>query len=289
MASTLRPLENLSTWRRISLHTWDRPGDPTVYGTLEINVERALAYLERVRADAGVHATMTHLVAKALALAIRAYPESNSIIARGRIYTRDTVDIFVQVASHGGEELSGTKVERVDEKSVVAIAQETTEGVRRIREGRDRNVDRTKRLVAAVPNLFLGPLLRLIEFLIYDVGLDLSRFGVVRDGFGSAMVSNVGMFGLAFGLAPLVPMSRVPIVVLVGEVQRRPWVEGDRIVARPVAILGCTFDHRLLDGARAGKMAALLRRIVEDPEAYLGTGVGTEQAAGPAIGAPLRV
>jgi pyruvate dehydrogenase E2 component (dihydrolipoamide acetyltransferase) len=287
MASTLRPLENLSSWRRISLHTWGRPADPTVYGTLEINVERALAYLERVRAEAGVHATMTHLVAKALALAIRAHPESNAIIARGRIYARDTVDIFVQVASHGGEELSGTKVERVDEKSIVAIAHEVTTGAARIREGRDRNVDRTKRLVAAVPDVLLGPLLRLVEFLTYDVGLDLSRFGVVRDGFGSAMVSNVGMFGLAFGLAPLVPMSRVPIVVLVGEVQRRPWVEGDRVAARPVAILGCTFDHRLLDGARAGKMASLLRRIVEDPEAYMG--IGAERTAGPGLAASSGV
>jgi pyruvate dehydrogenase E2 component (dihydrolipoamide acetyltransferase) len=77
------------------------------------------------------------------------------------------------------------------------------------------------------------------------------------------------MFGLSFGLAPLVPLSRVPIIVLVGEVQNRAWVEGDRVTARPILILGCTFDHRLIDGAQGGKMAALLRSVVEDPEHYL--------------------
>jgi pyruvate dehydrogenase E2 component (dihydrolipoamide acetyltransferase) len=269
MPSTFRPLKTLSSWRRIALHAWGNPGDPTVYATLEIDVTRALPYLQRVRTEQGQHATMTHLVAKALALAIRSYPRSNGIIARQRIYLRDTVDIFIQVASQGGEELSGTKVERADEKTIAEIAHEVNERAARIRAGRDRDIEQTKRLVNTMPNFLLGRALRLIEWLTYDVGLDLSRFGVVRDGFGSAMVSNVGMFGLSFGLAPLVPLSRVPIIVLVGEVQNRAWVEDDRVTARPILILGCTFDHRLIDGAQGGKMAALLRSVVEDPERYL--------------------
>jgi hypothetical protein len=129
-----------------------------------------------------------------------------------------------------------------------------------------------------MPTALLGPFLRLIEFLTYDVGLDLSRFGVVRDGFGSAMVSNVGMFGIEFALAPLIPLTRVPIVVLVGQVRKRPCVEDDRVVVRPVLLLGCTFDHRLIDGAQGAKMAALLRRIVEDPERYLDAGALGEAA-----------
>jgi pyruvate dehydrogenase E2 component (dihydrolipoamide acetyltransferase) len=276
MPSTFRRLKTLSTWRRISLHAWKGPGDPTVYGMLEINVERALPYLQRVRSEQGAHATMTHLVAKALALAIRSHPKANGMIARRRIYLRDTVDIFVQVASEGGEELSGAKVERADEKAVAEIAREVTDRAAKIRAGRDRDIERTKQVVTMLPGFLLGKFLRLIEFLTYDLGLDLSRFGVVRDGFGSAMVSNVGMFGLAFGLAPLVPLSRVPIVVLVGEVQQRPWVEGDRVVVRPVVVLGCTFDHRLIDGVQGARMAALLRSIVEDPEGHLEAAWGSE-------------
>ncbi len=270
MPSTLTRLEDLSTWRRISLNAWGRPADPTVYGSIEINVARALAYLARVRATTGAHVTMTHLVAKALALAIRAFPQSNGIISRRRIYLRDTVDIFVQVVSQGGEELGGMKVERVDERSLADIAREVSETADRIRQGRDHKVERTKHVVTRLPAALVRPFLRLIEFLTYDVGVDLSRFGVVRDGFGSAMVTNVAMFGLAFGLAPLVPITRVPIVVLIGEVQKRPWVDGDQLVVAPVVLLGCTFDHRLIDGAHSGKMAALLRQVVEDPERYLG-------------------
>jgi pyruvate dehydrogenase E2 component (dihydrolipoamide acetyltransferase) len=87
------------------------------------------------------------------------------------------------------------------------------------------------------------------------------------------MVSNIGNFegfGMSFALAPLVPMSRCPIVVLIGEVQKKPVVEGDRIVARSVVTLGCTFDHRMIDGAQGTAIAAVLRRVVEDPEKELG-------------------
>ena len=112
----------------------------------------------------------------------------------------------------------------------------------------------------------LGPFLRLISYLIYDLDLDLSRFGVVKDEFGSAMVSNVGTFGLVHACAPLVPFSRTPLVVLVGEVQDKPVAEGGRVVVRPVMTLGVTFDHRFMDGSQGGAMAQLFRKYLEDPE-----------------------
>src|SRR5205823_2039441 len=98
---------------------------------------------------------------------------------------------------------------------------------------------------------------RIMRYLVYDLDLDLSRFGVVKDEFGSAMVTNVGTFGLAHAYAPLVPFSRTPLVVLVGEVQERAVVEDGRVVARPIMTLGVTFDHRFMDGFQGGRMVQL--------------------------------
>src|SRR5262249_48888675 len=161
------------------------------------------------------------------------------------------------------------KIARVDEKSLAAIAGELTERAERVRSHADAGVERTKSMVQRLPNTLLGWTVRALEFLIYDLEVDLSRFGLERDQFGSALVSNIGNFegfGMSFALAPLVPISRVPIVVLIGEVQRKPVVEGERIVPRSIVTLGCTFDHRMIDGAQGTSMAAMLRRVVEDPE-----------------------
>ena len=231
-------------------------------------MQNALAYLDRARAETGVRVTVTHLVARGVALAIRRYPHLNGIVARGRIFLRDTVDIFMQVAIDDGADLSGIKINRVDEKSAVEVAREMDTRVERLRQRRDRQVERTKSMLDRIPLPLLGPMMRTISYLIYDLDLDLTRLGVVKDEFGSAMITNVGTFGLAQAHAPLVPFSRTPLVVLVGEVQDKAVVEAGRVVARPVMTLGVTFDHRFMDGSQGGAMAKLFREYLDDPARF---------------------
>ena len=269
MALPFKPVEKLSNWRRIALHTWPAPRDPTVYSTLQIDMTQGLRFLERVRAESGTHVTVTHLVAKAIGNALGRYPETNAII-RGRwIYQRESVDVFVQVSTDDGEDLSGTKVTRVDEKSLVEVARELQQRAERIRAHRDPELETTKRMLDGLPHWLLGWMLKLTEFATHGLGLNLSRFGIKPDPFGTAMVSNVGTFGIDWALAPLVPFSRCPIVLLVGTVQPRPLVVAGEVVARPVLIVGTTFDHRLLDGAQAGRLAKVVTEILSDPEKYL--------------------
>jgi pyruvate dehydrogenase E2 component (dihydrolipoamide acetyltransferase) len=132
-----------------------------------------------------------------------------------------------------------------------------------------------------MPVPLLGPLMRTISYLIYDRDLNLSRFGVVKDEFGSAMVTNVGMFGLTHAFAPLVPFSRTPLVVLVGEVQERAVAEAGRLVVRPMMNLGVTFDHRFMDGYQGGAMAQLFRAYLEDPVRFEEPGTAEVATATP--------
>jgi pyruvate dehydrogenase E2 component (dihydrolipoamide acetyltransferase) len=290
MPRTFRPLDKTSSWRRLAPHVWSRPQDPTVYGVMELVVDRALPYLEALSEHTGTKVRLTHLVTKALGLAIAQNPAANGIISRGQVQVRTSVDIFVQVATEGGRDLSGSKIRDIDQKSLVDIAREIAERAERVRQHKDAGVERTKGMVQSLPSAVLGRVVRFLEVLIYDLQLDLSRFGIEPDQFGSAMVSNIGNFegfGMSFALAPLVPISRVPIVVLIGEVQRKPVVEDDQVVVRPVVTLGCTFDHRMNDGAQGAAMAAILRRVVEDPEQELGAILGSDVADLAAIGSSV--
>ncbi len=63
----LRPKKSLSTFRRIALGSWKTVGDPSVYGSITIRAEKALAYLEEFRKVTGLRLTLTHLTGKALA------------------------------------------------------------------------------------------------------------------------------------------------------------------------------------------------------------------------------
>lgn len=251
--------------------TWRDPDDPTVYGVLEVDVTRALAYIAALREATGVHATLTHVVGKAAAVAIRERPEVNGIVRRGRhVYLRDSIDVFFQVAFEGGEDLSGAKIANADRKSVVEIANELAAKAEAVREHRDREILKTQNLLRMLPDWLRGRALGLTSWLTYDVGLDLRAVGIPFDAFGSVMVTNVGSFGLPLGLAPLVPFSHTPALLTLGAVQERPWVVGGAVVPRPVLAIGATFDHRVLDGFQAGKLTARFVEILDDPASILG-------------------
>jgi hypothetical protein len=180
------------------------------------------------------------------------------------------VDVYCQVATDGGNDLSGVKVRNAELKAISEVAAELEDSVRRVQERRDAGSERTKQTVLGVPSRLLGPLLRVVEYLTYERLFDLSRLGIAFDQFGSAMVSNVGSFGIANGLAPLVPATRVPVVLLLGEVADRPVARDGRVDVAPCMTIGCTFDHRVIDGYQAGKMARVVRHCLENPFVELG-------------------
>lgn len=279
--ATFKRAHKISRWRRLALHLWREPRDPTVYGNLEINMSRALEYLEKLNSGSGrTKVTVTHLVIKAIAKAVAEFPDANAIIAGKRIFCRDSVDVYCQVATGGGNDLSGLKIADADRKSAQEIAEELCRRVDGVHAGTDPGSERTKRAVDHIPRIVLGPLLRVIDFLTYTLLLDLSRLGVAFDQFGSAMVSNVGSFGIGHGLAPLVPASHVPIVLLVGEIVERPVVVDGQIAIAPCMTIGATFDHRLIDGFQAGKMAATVKRSLADPFVAFGLATLSSSADG---------
>lgn len=267
-------LKNPSSWRRLSIATWRAPNDPTVYGQVEFDATNALAFLEKINETSPIKITMTHLVAKVIAQTLHRFPDLNGIIRWRRVYLRDTVDLFLQVAIKETDEterpdLSGVKIEACERKNLAQIAEELKTKSRQIREKKDPQFKATLSLMNKIPALVLSWTIRLISFVIHDLGWNLSRLGLPSDPFGSAMITSVGMLDLPSGFAPLVPMSRVPLIVCVGQVVEKPWIVDGTVVARPVLDLSVTFDHRFMDGLIASRMAKYIRDILANPQEHL--------------------
>jgi pyruvate dehydrogenase E2 component (dihydrolipoamide acetyltransferase) len=262
----LTRLRDVSSWRRIAMASWGRANDPTVYGTLRLDAGTALEYLARLREATGVHATMTHLVGRAVALALRAYPQINGRIVGRRFYVRDTVDLFFQVAmDDGGRELSGAKVDRADAKDVHEIARELIERAQNIRAARDPQFESTRRTVSRLPQLLLGPTVRFFSWLSNDHGIGIDALQLPPDQFGSVMITSLGMFGVDVGYAPIFPLANTPLLVLVGEVKDEPVAQGGQVVIRPMINLNVSFDHRFIDGVGASRLARSVRAYFAAP------------------------
>ena len=266
----LEPPLKISPWRKVAIGTWRSAGDPSVYGIIDADVTAALAYIDRLAKQTGERITLTHFIGRAIAEVCARHPEINCILRFGRLYPRSQVDIFFHVATESrGADLSGTTVRSADKKSVGEIAREMKDKVHDIRHKGDPGFKRMKGVMRLVPGFLAWPFVNVTGFILYTLNLWSPLMGMPRDPFGSAMVTNIGSLGLQTGLVPLVPYSRIPLLIAVGAVTDQPVIRNGGIEIRPVSRLGVTFDHRLIDGVHAGHMIKTFNRILHDPEKEL--------------------
>jgi pyruvate dehydrogenase E2 component (dihydrolipoamide acetyltransferase) len=75
-------------------------------------------------------------------------------------------------------------------------------------------------------------------------------------------VSNTGSYGSEAGTPLLNPGNAVTVAI--GVIQHRALVVAGEVVARPACTLSLTFDHRVLDGAAAGRALTDLVALLQD-------------------------
>ncbi|HVY60623.1 MAG TPA: 2-oxo acid dehydrogenase subunit E2 [Planctomycetota bacterium] len=267
---------DISPFRKIAIGTWQTAYDPSIYGSMRIRMDRALKYIEDFRAATGKRITVTHLVTKALAEALRRCPDANGIIRWNRIYLRKTIDISVLVVlkdedgGTGKVDLSAVKIEDADRLSLLEMAERFEKHVEKVRARKDPALEKTRQSMGMIPFLVINAFLKLLSFLLYTLNLDLRWAGLPKDPFGSAIVTNIGSLGLDLGYVPLVPYGRCPILACPGVIRDEPVVEGGKIVPGKLMDISATFDHRLIDGAHAASLAKTLREFFDDPERCFG-------------------
>ncbi|HET7734509.1 MAG TPA: 2-oxo acid dehydrogenase subunit E2 [Nocardioidaceae bacterium] len=260
----------LTGWRKLAGAAWRAPADPQFYGDLEIDAGALLEYQRELRDAGHAHVTITHLVGRGVARALRETPGMSVRIARGRQYPRESVDVFFIVSTDDGDNLTGVKVVDADKKDVLTLASEVRDSVAVVREGNDEAFGKVRRMLDLLPPRVLRPALNLGSWLTSDLDLDLPRLGMRRESFGGAMITSVGMWGVTRAYSPLASYYRVPVLVLVGAVTQRPVAVAGQVLVRPMLTLTATFDHRYVDGAHAARFAQAVGEYLRDPSKHEG-------------------
>jgi len=79
---------------------------------------------------------------------------------------------------------------------------------------------------------------------------------------GTFTITNPGVFGAVYGL-PLINQPQVAILG-VGAIEKRAVVIDDAIAIRPTCHLSLGYDHRLIDGADAGRFLSYIKERLEN-------------------------
>ncbi|HVO30953.1 MAG TPA: 2-oxo acid dehydrogenase subunit E2 [bacterium] len=270
--------DDVSSFRKIAIGTWANAYDPSVYGTIQLRMDKAMAYLAEFRAKTGRRLTVSHMIARAAAAVFEATPEANAVLRKNRVYLRKRIGIFFQVAmtdeiGNGADgnqnlskaDLSGATLYDVEKMSLLQICDEFERKVDLVRKRQDPALEKTRSTFHLIPYRFLNLFLKTLSFFSYELNLDLRWAGIPSDPFGSIMITNIGSLGLDIAYVPLVPYSHVPILIATGAVKEQAIVENGKIVVGKVMNANATFDHRLIDGFHASMMTKVMREWMENP------------------------
>lgn len=108
-----------------------------------------------------------------------------------------------------------------------------------------------------------------IEYAIADYASKAREGGLMPDDLkgGTFSISNGGVFGSLLST----PILNPPQSAILGmhRIEKRPVVEGDAIVARPMMYLALSYDHRLIDGREAVLFLTAVKESLEFPGAML--------------------
>ncbi|KIP53294.1 dihydrolipoamide acetyltransferase family protein [Leucobacter komagatae] len=123
-----------------------------------------------------------------------------------------------------------------------------------------------------VPNIRDAHQLSLVE-LAEAIGTLTQR---ARDGLtqpaemqqGTITLTNVGVFGVDFGLPILNPGETA--IVAMGSIKEKPWVVKGKVKPRMVTTVGGSFDHRVIDGDVISRFVSDIAAALERPELLIG-------------------
>jgi pyruvate dehydrogenase E2 component (dihydrolipoamide acetyltransferase) len=209
-----------------------------VTSAIEVDMSKVSAIRAKLKKEYqqsyGVNPTYLIFVARAAAETLREYPWINGEIRGDQIVTRSYVNLGFAVELADGKGLIVPVVKNAETLNLLGLAKALTDIAQRARD---------KKLL---PDEVQG---------------------------GTFTITNPGGYGTFHGT----PVISQPQAAILGTyaVVKRPWVvqddmNEDVIAIRPIMNLTLTYDHRLVDGALAGRFLRDLRQKLEswDESAY---------------------
>jgi pyruvate dehydrogenase E2 component (dihydrolipoamide acetyltransferase) len=202
---------------------------PHITFTVDVDMGEAIALKDRASESAGDGAgvSMTAILLKACAWALRQHPMVNSHLVDDRILVQPEVNVGMAVALDEG--LIVPVIHGVDRKGLVELGAEVRDLATRARGNKLRASDLTG---------------------------------------GTFTVSNMGMFGVRQFTAIINPPEIA--ILAVGETAARFVPDEDgQPVARPIMTITLSADHRVIDGALAGRFIVAVKQALEEPTLIL--------------------
>ena len=268
----LTKVRDLTSYQKLAIGSWRSAKDPSIYGRHDIDYTRAAAFTERFRKEKGLKITPTYILAQAVSLVYACHPALNTILRWGTLYQRENISFSFLTAVDGKDpfgklNLSACVIRDIANLSLQALYKELSRKISRAKQNKDEVSAAQNRLISKIPSPLMSLFLDISSFLMYTLNIRLKA--APEDPFGSVMISNLGQIGIDSAFIPIVPYSKVPVFIAMGEVRPRVTAEARRPAVRDMLRLNYTIDHRCIEGKSLSVMQKMLFMIFNNPDRWL--------------------
>jgi pyruvate dehydrogenase E2 component (dihydrolipoamide acetyltransferase) len=230
---------------------------PAVTMTMNVDATRLIETRHKVnRQIAGTpRITVTHLVMKAVANVLVAYPILYSFFNGSRIIDNPelVLNIPVDIENH----VDYLAIRQPDSRSLIDIANECERGLGKINRN-DGEFFACLRQIQAVPSWK-----RRIARWMPGKTIDF-----LREHYGNFVISNFGSFNVSHG--SLVISQPLIASLCMGRISQTVTMAGNGDVRAGMNLpLSIVFDHRAVDGGYVGRFLGAVKELLEAPEEFI--------------------
>lgn len=255
-------IKDLSRMRAFMPFVSPRRNDALVLYTTQIEVDEALAFVDRYNEGREENRRMTlfHLYLRALAMAFHARPGVNRFVAGGRIWQRNHVAITFaakQQIEDGAPMLTMKRFFPEDE-TLDDLVDSIVGRIRKRRGGEVTTSDKEMNLALMMPVL----LTRAVVWLLHKANMmGMLPKKMIDDDpmFTSIFVANLGSVGLDAGYHHLWEYGTCSHFGVLGRVHDRG--DGKRVIN-----VQYSYDERVEDGLYGANTMAMIKENLEKPE-----------------------
>ncbi len=252
-------------WRKIASTIYKKPVDSKIFGQSDIDVTLLEKFIVEKRKK-GLKITLTHVFLKIISKCLQDdVPEFNTFLRRGKVKSRETIDVMVSVLQASGA-MGSVLVKNANELSLEEIESELNKKVIEARLGKETHNKQSKNILTKLPWPFRPMFFKFYKLFTIKLGFSMPFIGLSANNFGSFILTNIGSIGLDTGYPALMPSSNVAFVFVMGGIQKKPVVVNDEIVIRRMMTVSVVIDHRLADASHGGKLLRIIKKYLRNPD-----------------------
>ena len=223
----------------------------TVHGLVEFDITRAREAIRRHKAQTGEALSFSAFFLACLGKAIDQDRQMHAYRSwRNQLIIFDEVDVnmLFEVEVDGSKTIRPHIIRGVNTKCMREIHEEIRAFQSQHQSSQESKfIDRFVLLPGFVRRLFLSALFK--------------NPRLIKEYYGTVLVSSVGMFGTGSGWG--IPVPNHSLQLTLGGIGEKPGVVDHRIEVRKYLSVTVSFDHDVIDGAPAARFMHRLKKLVE--------------------------